>query len=257
MLALPIALPVTLAGQISLESAKMKREVDAALPAKFRSSMVGMKLNLWGTFEFGKDGYLCKFSLSPERVSSRSFSVNFDNETFSQAASSIEDQVVFKWLDIATERRMGWGRELAHLSDDDLEDREFSVLVSDYVTTRGHVELQEAFLFRLRKAELELRQISSSNHDKIQAIQEAKPLRELLDNERVRAEKWADTASEGELNLTHYDAGKIPEAVHPIYAYRRYHMDRHEGFPLFNLWGEPVSRGGKVNGASKPATPGA
>ncbi|QFT59412.1 hypothetical protein FIU94_11315 [Sulfitobacter sp. THAF37] len=257
MLALPIALPVTLEGQVSLESAKMKREVDTALPAKFRSSMAGLKLNLWGTFQFNTDDQFEKFSLSPDRLSKTSFPLEFDSRTFSHAKNCLERKAIAAWLDIAVQRRIRWGRELAHLSDEELENRSFNYLVEDFTIAYEHLPLQEAFLFRLRKAERDLRQIAHSNHDKFNAIKKAKPLRVLLDNERVWAEKWADTANEDDVKLDYYGADKIPEAVHPIYAYRRYHMDRQEGFPLFNLWGEPMSSGGQAKGASKAATRGA
>jgi len=246
MLALPIALPVTLKGQISLESARMKREVEAALPSKFRSSMAGAELNLWGAFQFNKDGQFCKFLLSTESIFDTSFKVTFPTETFSRARYSIEHQAVSAWLEIAIQRRLRLGRELAHLADKDLKSRAFSGFVQNYTAADDYVMLQEDFLLRLRQAECELRRSDQSNHDRLKATEKAKPLRKLLEQEKLQVGEWVDTVSEDELKLDHYGADTIPKAIHPIYAYRRYHMDRQEGFPLFNHWGEPVSSVGKT-----------
>jgi hypothetical protein len=113
MLALPIALPAILAGQIDLETVKMKCEIDNALPVKFRSSLKELTLDVWGTFQFDKTNRFIKFSLSTERISKASFQVTFDNETFSHAKYTVEHQVVSAWLDMAIKRRISWGRELA------------------------------------------------------------------------------------------------------------------------------------------------
>ncbi len=103
-----------------------------------------------------------------------------------------------------------------------------------------HVELQEFFLFLLCQAEREIRKTAKSNHSTLEAIAKAQPLLRLLDDERLRVTDWASAASESELKLGHYGADTIPKDIHPIYAYRRYHMNKQEGFPLINQWGEPL-----------------
>ncbi|WP_139226432.1 hypothetical protein [Sulfitobacter marinus] len=141
-----------------------------------------------------------------------------------------------------------------NISDDDLDNRAFGGLVrlvGNHTSAQEHVALQELFLFRLCQAEREIRKTAKSNHSTLEAISKAQPLLQLLDDERLRAKDWAVAASERELKLVHYGEETIPKEIHLIYAYRRYHMNRRENFPLFNQWGEPWGKASKVNCASK------
>lgn len=239
MLALPIALPATLAAQINYETAKLKCELDDALPARFRSSIKGTTLNLWGTFNFDGANRFDTFSLSTVPMSQFSFEIKFESETFSRARYTVENQAIAAWLDQAVQKRMKFGRELINVSDEELDSRKFNNLLRDHVSAHEHVELQEALLLRLRDAERSLRGEATSNHEKLAAIKRSEPMLELLKAERLEAETWADGVDSDELNIDHWGAENIPESVHLIYAYRRYHMNRREAFPLFNHWGEP------------------
>ena len=52
-------------------------------------------------------------------------------------------------------------------------------------------------------------------------------------------------------------AEKAPKETRMIYAYRAYHAERREGFPLFDMWGEPwPKRGRRSSGSARPAPPG-
>ncbi|WCE69471.1 hypothetical protein PL336_11740 [Sulfitobacter faviae] len=240
MLALPIALPATLVAQINYETAKIKCEFDNALPERFRSSMKCATLNLWGTFHFDSSDRFETFMLSTSAKTKFSFPIKFENETFSRARYTAENQVIAAWLDKAVEKRMKAGRELAHLSDEELNNRKFSNLLIDHVSAHEHIDLQEAFLLRLRNAERSLRCASTSNHEKLSAIKRAESMFRLLKVERLEAEIWARDADSDELKIDHWGAENIPDDVQLIYAYRRYHMNRKEAFPLFNYWGEPL-----------------
>lgn len=239
MLALPIALPATLAAQINHETAKMKCELDDALPARFRSSMTDVTLNLWGTFQFDGAERFKNFVLSTDLISEFSFPIKFESETFSRAMYKVENQAIGAWLDQAVEKRLKFGRELAHIPDEELNSRKFNSLLRDSVNAHEHVQLQEAFLLRLRDAERSLRFPATSNHEKLAALKESEHMLQLLKVERLEAEIWADGVDADELNIDHWGAANIPESVHLIYAYRRYHMNRREAFPLFDYWGEP------------------
>ncbi|MBP0485175.1 hypothetical protein [Sagittula salina] len=110
----------------------------------------------------------------------------------------------------------------------------------------GH--LHEAFLGRLADAEVEERQRDGSQHLRLQAYEQAKPLRELLEAERLDAEPDSDRHRDID-GSNHYGvAAKAPEETRKIYDYRAYHAERREGFPLFNNWGSPRRKGGGASG---------
>ena len=157
----------------------------------------------------------------------------------------LEKAVVCEWLVRAVARRLKRGRELAHLDDDALQAisaRCRSHIGSAQVST---MHLQEAFLGRLAEAEIAERERDGSKHQRLNAIKQAKPLLQLLDAESADAEREDAPHLKASEHLHNGVAGKVPEETRRIYAYRAYHDARRDGFPLFNVWGEPWPKRGR------------
>jgi len=242
---LPIGLPALLPGMVALEAAKLKLQLNAAVPGPLREAMSRFDVTCHARLQFDARGRFKALTTSLARSSPEDFEVHFPWETFGLLRYPLEEQVVGAYLSCAVERRLSWGRELAHLGDEALEAlrlRCHSRIGSDRLSTS---HLQEAFLGRLADAEVAERQRDSSKHRRLQAIEQAKPLRELLEAERDDAKR--EGARHPDINGCNLYgvAAKAPEETRKIYAYRAYHAERREGFPLFNLWGEPWPKRGR------------
>ncbi|SDG52348.1 hypothetical protein [Alloyangia pacifica] len=242
---LPVGLPVLLPGMVALEAAKLKLQLNAAVSDRLREAMSRHEVTCYARLHFDTRGGFKTLTISLERLSAEDFEVMLSWDTFGLLRYRLEEQVVAAYLNCAVNRRLKWGRELAHLDDEALEAlrlRCHSRIGSDRLS---NTHLQEAFLGRLADAEVAERQRDGSKHRRLQAIKQAKPLQELLEAERADAE--LDGARHPDLNGSNYYgvAAKAPEETRKIYDYRAYHAERREGFPLFDIWGEPWPKRGR------------
>ncbi|MGK7652064.1 hypothetical protein ACSQ76_06510 [Roseovarius sp. B08] len=242
---LPIGLPALLPGMVALEAAKLKLQLNASVSGPLRDAMSRFDVTCHARLQFDTRGAFRSVTASLERTSPEDVEAQISWETFGLLRYRLEEQVVAAYLDHAVERRLKRGRELAHLEDEALEAlrlRCHARIGSDRLSTS---HLQEAFLGRLADAEAAERQRDSSKHRRLQAIEQAKPLRELLELEHADAER--EGARHPDINgCNHYGvAEKAPKETRMIYAYRAYHAERREGFPLFDMWGEPWPKRGR------------
>ncbi|HEY9038618.1 MAG TPA: hypothetical protein VIN05_06720 [Roseovarius sp.] len=98
--------------------------------------------------------------------------------------------------------------------------------------------LQEAFLGYVANAEMEEREKVASKHMLLAAIEKAKPLRNLLAAELQAASDLNSGFGESKNDFYGVSAD-LPQEARLVYSYRSFHSERREGFPMFNIWGEP------------------
>ncbi|WP_370286620.1 hypothetical protein [Pseudooceanicola nanhaiensis] len=242
---LPVGLPALLPGMVTLEAAKLKLQLNASVSNQLRDAMCRHEVTCYARLHFDTRGRFKTLTTSLERSSPEDFEVTLHWDTFGLLRYRLEEQVVAEYLGRAVVRRLEWGRELAHLDDEALEALRLRCHARIGCTGLSTSHLQEAFLGRLAAAEVEDRQRDGSKHRRLQAIEQAKPLRELLEAERLDAER--DSVRHRDIDSrNHYGvAAKAPEETRKIYDYRAYHAERREGFPLFNNWGEPWPKRGR------------
>jgi hypothetical protein len=242
---LPIALPALLPAKIETESAKLKLLLNAGVSDLIRESMSLNHVECWARFRFDARDAFKDLTVSLGRTSPEDFKVKLDWSTFVGAHYSLKEVVIRHWLQRAVVRRMAWGRELAHLSDDDLQGLLIRCPPRIGLSMYSMARLQESFLGMLARAEKIERERNGSNHRKLQAIEQAKPLLELLESERAHAEN-GDVAQWESRKEDYLRPEEEPtEETKRIYKYRAYHNERREGFPLFNVWGEPWPKRGR------------
>lgn len=242
---LPVALPAILPGMIATESTKLKLQLNASVSDQLRESMSRNSVTCYAGLRFDARGAFKALTTSLERNSPDDFEVTLRWNTFAMLRYSLEDAVVAEWLRRAVGRRLARGRELAHLSDEALQALRVRCCSRIGCSTISTTHLQEAFLGLLAEAEVEERERAASKHRRLQAVKQAKPLRNLLGAERADAER--EDAPHSEIDgCNHYGmAAGAPEETRKIYDYRAYHDERREGFPLFNIWGEPWPKRGR------------
>lgn len=241
---LPLALPALLPAMIATESVKLKLLLNASVSEQLRESMSRTEMKCWARLRFDTRGNFKDLTVGLDRRSPEDFPVQVTWNTFASARYSLEEAVVREWLNRAVTRRMAFGRELAHLDDDALQGLLERCRVFVISATLSTTHLQEAFLGLLARAEIEERKRAGSKHRTLQAVKQAKPLLALLDAERAHAE--SEDAPHFDICGSNRRADtKLPGETQRIYDYRAYHDERREGFPLFNIWGEPWPKRGR------------
>lgn len=113
---LPIGLPALLPGMVALEAARLKLELNASVSDQLRDAMSRLDVTCHARLHFDTRGRFKTLTTSLERSSPEDFEVYLPWDTFGLLRYRLEEEVVAAYLDCAVERRLKWGRELAHLS---------------------------------------------------------------------------------------------------------------------------------------------
>ncbi|WP_163849207.1 hypothetical protein [Pseudooceanicola aestuarii] len=242
---LPVGLPALLPGMVALEAARLKLQLNASVSDQLRHALSQNEVTCFARLHFDARGTFKSLSTSLERSHPEEFEVTVRWYSFASLHYSLEEDVTQEWLRRAVARRLKWGRELAHLDDDALEALKTRCRPRIGSPNLSTSHLQEAFLGLLANAEMEERESAGSKHQRMQAIKQAEPLRELLCAERAHAESEDVAHSEIYGDDHYHTATNAPEETRAIYNYRAYHAELREGFPLFNIWGEPWPKRGR------------
>jgi len=241
---LPVTLPALLSGMIDTESAKLTLQLNSMMAEKVQEIEGRKKASCFARLRLDARGDFDCLTASLERTSPEDFEVQLDWINFSMARYSLREHVAAEWLNQAVKRRLSRGRELARLSDTELNGLLVRCEPRIHSATYSTTHFQEAFLGLLAQAEIKERNRTDSNHQTLQAIKDAQPLHELLAYERGHAIR-ADFGPQEICSMNKYGRGTaLPDDTRKVYDYRAYHDERCEGFPLFDVWGDPWSEGG-------------
>lgn len=187
-----VGLPALLPGMVALEAAKLKLQLNASVSDQLRDAMWRHEVTGYASLHFDPRGRFKALTTGFERSSPEDLEVTLNGDTFGLLHYRLEEQVVAQYLGRAVDRRLKWGRELAHLDDEALEAMRLRCRSRIGCIGLSTSRLQEAFLGRLADAEVEERRRDCSKRRRLQAIEQAKPLHEHLEAERANADRDGD-----------------------------------------------------------------
>lgn len=222
MLVLPFHYPWTLPIHARKEATDLKDQLDHVSDVLLAN--IGQKrvVSVFAAMEMAPNGNVTEFTLQlGGALTAKDRKTTFDFSSLDTAHASALSAAHEVWADHVIERRFAQGRELAALTEDQLD------MLIDRIEPAGaplnhEIERHLFLLPRMAWMERNLRLEHPSKHTLLDAVRVAAPLRDMLDKEVAQALTWAQTESVRALDLSVWpQADQLGHDEKVVIAYRQ------------------------------------